>query len=325
MKQETDILHRSIFTDRSARRLLAILIAATVILSGFSVAFAETQSAATVNTESRVVLSKTQTDFTVPIEMEHAGAFAGVELAVQCGEGVTVESVTYSKTFSHAGPVESRGLTWFSVFSGANDYKGSVTATVRVNYTGTRNTSMVIDHAAFYSIEGGTFRTENVPLRKKIAIDREGADNEVPPLDPPETGGEPGAGNPPSGSLVNHTPTVPSGMGSGSSTNRGNTSVNTTSVDTDDVESDVTAADSTINEQITSGDVGDTAPIPSSEVPRAGGNVNTNVPIDDMAKLNIALLVLAIVCLTGVVTLGFLLIKRKRGERSESEETKEVF
>ncbi|MDR1952893.1 MAG: hypothetical protein LBQ21_00200 [Clostridiales Family XIII bacterium] len=321
MKQRTDILHESIFIEKNARRLLAILIAATVILSGFSVAFAETQPAASVTTDSRVVLSKTQTDFTVPITMERADAYAGVELAIQCGEGVTIKSVSYSKAISKAGPEEARGLTWFSVFSGDNDYKGKVTATVRVNYTGTRNTSMVVDHAAFYSIDGGTFHTENVPLRKKIAIDREGANNTVPPLDPPEAGDDPGVGNPPVGTPVDHPPASSSSKGSGNSNsdskNRGTASANAVSTDTVNVENDEAVTDSA-NEQITSGDIGNTDPNPSSEDPRAGGIVNTNVPNGDMATLNMALLVLTIVCLTAVVTLGFLLIKSKRRERGES-------
>jgi hypothetical protein len=77
-----------------------------------------------------------------------------------------------------------------------------------------------------------------------------------------------------------------------------------------------------VNEKTTSGDIEDTALIPSSEVPRAGGNVNTSIPNGDEAMPNIALPILAAICLTAVSTLGFSWIKRKRSECKKRTGTK---
>ncbi|MDR2156827.1 MAG: hypothetical protein LBO81_03490 [Clostridiales Family XIII bacterium] len=308
------------------RRALAVLLVGAALLCSAPVSFGadvQTQGSAPIRADSAVSLTRTQVDFTLPIFIEYGRAFAGVELAIQCGTGVTIESVDYSVAqYSEAGPEEARGLVWFTAFSGANSFTGGLTATVYMHYAGTENTSIVIDHAAFHTAAGGAFQTENVPLRKVIAISREGADNPPLPLDPPDPSVKPGGGNPPSGNAA-----------------RGNSSVNSNPVNTvstsagggnADNGSDATAERGMGNliEQTTSGEVGDnTAPIPSSEVPRAGGNENTLIPGDDAAKLNMALLVLAAVCLVAVLTLGFLLIKRKREEgreETDGQTTKEV-
>jgi hypothetical protein len=181
-------------------RLFVIPVVVATLLSFTTVAsFADTGGSVAVDSASKVTLTAAQTDYTLPLSIDHADAFAGVELAVQCGEGVTITSVDYSKNISHAGPTEARGLVWFATFSGDNEFAGKLTATVHVNYEGSANTSIVIDHAAFHTIDGSAFRTENVPLRKTVEIVREGDAHTPPPLDPPDTGNPPGAGNPPSG------------------------------------------------------------------------------------------------------------------------------
>jgi hypothetical protein len=185
---------------RGRLRLFVVPVVVALLLScTASVSFAEAGDNATVDAASRVTLTATQTDFTLPLSIDHADAFAGVELAVQCGDGVTIKSVDYSKDISHAGPTGARGLVWFTTFAGSNEFSGNLTATLHVNYEGDSNTSMVIDHAAFHTVDGSAFRTENVPLRKTVEIIREGSDYTPPPLEPPNTGNPPGAGNPPSG------------------------------------------------------------------------------------------------------------------------------
>jgi hypothetical protein len=165
------------------------------------VAFADGVSDGSVAAASSVLLTRAQTDFTVPLSIAKGEAYAGVEMAIQCGEGVTIESVDYSRTGSHAGPTEARGFVWFSAFSGKNEFTSGIIAEVHMNYSGEDNTSIVIDHAAFHTVDGGTFRTENVPLRKVVSIEREGASNPTPTLDPPNNTA-PGSGNPSPGSAI---------------------------------------------------------------------------------------------------------------------------
>jgi hypothetical protein len=59
--------------------------------------------------------------------------------------------------------------------------------------------SIVIDRAAFHTVDGSTYRAENVPLRRTVAISREGATNDPPPLTPPVTEGPSGMVNSPQG------------------------------------------------------------------------------------------------------------------------------
>jgi hypothetical protein len=186
------------------RGLLVGLIAVAVMMSCTATSsFAAQSGGANIDSVSRVTLSATQTNFTLPLSIDYATAYAAVELAVQCGDGVTIESVDYSKDISHAGPTEARGLVWFTTFSGSNAYTGNLTATIHVKYEGKGNSSLVVDHAAFHTVEGSAFRTENVPLRRTVEIVREGESYTPPPLEPPTGGNPPGAGNPPPGDTLN--------------------------------------------------------------------------------------------------------------------------
>jgi hypothetical protein len=359
-KEERRMNERRIESDMKTRIPIITIVVAALLSCGAPYAFAETAGDAEVYA-APVTLTESQTDFTVPVSIGYGGAFAGVELAVQCGEGVTVESVTYSKDVSHAGPTEARGLVWFTTFSGSNDYTGDLTAVIHASYTGKSNTSIVIDHAAFYSVDGSTYRTENVPLRRTVAIGREGATNDPPPLTPPVTEGpsdmvnSPGGGNPPSGNAVNsETPkkettttttttkktttkkTSGNSPGDKESSNTGANDSSTTNMNktatgvpvTSDTSglapvvanvpllpTGVGSAQGALNEQISSGDVGNEVPISSSEVPLAGGNATSTIPDGGAAALNMATLIMALACLAGVVFLGFLLIKRKRDEK----------
>jgi hypothetical protein len=300
------------------RLCIALFVVVALLVCAAPRAFADTNGSATVNVASKVTLTVSQTAFTVPVSIAYDKAFAGVELAIQCGSGVTVESVRYNRTGSHAGPTLARGLVWFGAFSGENDFPGELTASILVNYSGTENTSIVVDHVSFHRLDGGAFRTENAPLRKTIAIDRAGADNTPPPLDPPDPGAAPGTGNPPSGALAGGGVSVTS-VGSSASASRAASDRGASGERGD------RNGQNDRDEQISTGDVeynGDS--IPSSEVPRAGGNTTTPIPIEDATGLNMALLVTAIICLTAFLTLGFLWIKKRREEQKEKEEMKEV-
>jgi hypothetical protein len=210
MKTKRDGNKRRETTKMKSMKSVIIMVVGVMLSCGAQYSFAATEGNAAVGAASSVTLAASQTDFTVPVQVEYAKAFAGVELAVQCGEGVTIKSVEYSKSISKAGPTEARGLVWFAAFSGGNDFEKPLTATVHAHYKGEGSTSMVIDHASFHRIDGQTFRTENIPLRKTVTIIREGASEPPPPpLAPPVTGtpsdtpGMPGEGNPSPGESVN--------------------------------------------------------------------------------------------------------------------------
>jgi hypothetical protein len=334
------------------------MVVAAILSCGAPYSFADTVGNAEISAAPMIVLSESQTDFTVPVSIDYAKAFAGVEIAVQCGDGVTIESVTYSKDISHAGPTEARGLVWFTTFSGKNDYTEELTAVIHASYSGRSNTSVVLDHAAFHTVEGNTFRTENVPLRETVTISRQGAENTPQTLPPPTTNDlsgatvSPGSGNPPSGDAVDKDSaskgstkkdsTKKSATKSGdkaasgttkttkttntsntTNTNKGATGVPSTS-GTDGLAPVIAnvppvGVGGTSNEQSTSGDVGsDTVPISSSEVPLAGGNATTTTP-NGANALGMATLIMALSCLAGMAFLGFLFIKRKRDKKKLDE------
>lgn len=135
---------------------------------------------------NNVKLLEEQNQFTIEISINDATSYAGAEFGIQCPEGVTIKSVTYNKDVSKVGPSEARGLTWFSFFSGENKFSGDTTAVLTLEYRDKKNTSVVIDNISVYTIENKTISTKQATPRKVIHIDREGADNDVKPLDPPK-------------------------------------------------------------------------------------------------------------------------------------------
>jgi hypothetical protein len=207
------------------------------------------------------------------------------------------------------------------LFSGSNAFSGTVVATVHATYAGSENTSVVIDHSAFYTKEGSAFKTLNLPLRQEVVIEREGASNNPEPLDPPDDsgsddegdgggdgsgggtdggdnsgsggiGGTPGAGNPPSGALVSYTPPTSSTGTSGTGTNSG-TSTNDATGGSSSQQEDASDETSTLSDEQTP--LTDT--IPGSSTQQGDG----------------LLLSLVVIALTLAVVLGFFLVARKRG------------
>ena len=266
-------------------------------LSGSArLAFAATQ--AEVSAPDSVILNMEQSEFSIPISIAHPEQFAAVELAVQCGEGVEVSAVDYGLSASQAGPTFARGLTWFSIFAGSNVFAGEITANVQLRYSGSDNTTLVIDHAAFHSKIGNAFATENLALRQTVTINRQGADNPPAVLEPPDPNVEPGTGNPPSGALDTYAPPT-NALGSDS------TSGNVSALAPSDAatETEDTAAPPSSDAATTS--------IPSAEVPLNDPGSANNIPSDDN-PMNGALLAFAIICLASTVVLGLLLIAAKR-------------
>lgn len=142
-------------------------------------------SAQSVESLSEVFLKKEQNTFEIELQISHAEPFAGAEFALQCPDDVEIKSVHYSKSSSKAGPTKARGFVWFSFFSGSNAFSNLITATVTLEYTGTKNTSIVIDHVDFYVVDNHVVGSKTTSLRKTVAIRRDGANNETQPLEPP--------------------------------------------------------------------------------------------------------------------------------------------
>ncbi|MDR2587252.1 MAG: hypothetical protein LBC23_03195 [Coriobacteriales bacterium] len=290
---------------------------------GGTQAFAVTE--ASVRTESSITLTAEQTEFVIPLTIEHPEPFAGVETAIQCGEGVNITEVTYSINSSQAGPTDARGFTWFALFSGGNNFSGSVIATVHATYAGSENTSVVIDHSSFYTKEGAVFKTLNLPLRQEVVIEREGADNTAPPLEPPDEGGDsgngngsngngsnngnnssgsnngnadytPGAGNPPSGALISYNPpTSSAGNDSGGTSNTNNAANN----------NDANTADNPTT-------------LTPEQTPLAAPNGANNIPGSNTQQ-TIVLSSLLFIALAAVAVLGFLLIAKTRRKQDEQQ------
>jgi hypothetical protein len=192
-----------------------------VVLALFACFAAVGVSAATVDSVSEVTLQKNQTDFEIIFTVNHSSAYAGTEFALQCADGVTVQSVRYSKSISTAGPVVARSFTWFSYYSGQNDYAGTVTVTVSFHYEGAENTYVVLDHISVYTRNGTKIDTDEQTLRKTVLIQREGATNHPEPADPPPSTTAP----------ANHTDSNTPQPGTTSNHSGGDTSDNVTTTD----------------------------------------------------------------------------------------------
>jgi hypothetical protein len=307
------------------------------LVPGSPLTLAFAAESAAVRTVDAITLAEGQTEFSFSLTIEHPSPFAGAEMAIQCGDGVEITSVTYSPSVSQAGPKDARGFTWFGFFSGDNNFAGTVTATIYATYSGSENTSLVVDHASFYSKTGGSFSTQNLALRKSIALNRQGADNPPPPLDPPDTGGDnpggdspnnpgtpstpgdpgspntPGSGNPPSGALVTYTPPTNGAANAGAA---GGTGAGGTGTGTG-----AGADDPSTNAASASGD-GQTDPnnpsttLPSGQTPLSAPDSTNNIPEDGARHMDRTLLNLAVILLTAAAVLGFLVLVKNRRKQN---------
>ncbi|MDR2106804.1 MAG: hypothetical protein LBP24_05295, partial [Coriobacteriales bacterium] len=311
---------------------LSLVVALTLVLSsgalsgalptplpGGTPTLAFAASEALVHAEDSITLSPEQTEFTIPLTIEHPSAFAGVEVAVQCGEGVDISAVTYDVSSSQAGPVDARGLTWFAVFSGSNRFSGTMTATINATYAGDTNASIVIDHASFYAKDGSVFTTDNLALRKTITINRQGANNTPEPLEPPRNnetgsapagggngtgsgtapgggapgGGNPGGGNPPSGALVAYAPPTNSTAGGAAGAAAGGVAGSTGNATAG---TPAAGAAGAAQNSVGGGGGDATTSLSSGETPLTAGDSNS-IPAGSSQQTNSALLSIAVICL----------------------------
>ena len=156
------------------KKIFAIVFSLTIIII-ISIPLTVFATNTSWTSTENVILSKKQNTFNIEISVNNPTAYAGAEFGIQCAEGVTIKSIKYSSGTSKAGPVVARGLTWFSFFSGNNNFSDKVISTITLGYAGTQNTSILIDNISIYTKNGTVIDTEMIASKKVITINREGA------------------------------------------------------------------------------------------------------------------------------------------------------
>lgn len=271
------------------------------------------------STES-VNLTKSQNQFKIEVSVDNKTPYAGGEFGIQCGEGVNIKSVTYSNNSSKAGPTSARGLTWFSFFSGNNDFSGRVKAEVTLEYTGEKNTSVVIDNISVYTKDGAKIETEKFTPRKLIKVNREGADNPVEQPNPPDNGGNPGTNpsNPNEGSNggganSGGNTNTGSSTGSNGTSSQGNVATNASNQNKDNNEDN----NSSKNEENTSDDKANNnnGSTKGNDTKNSGDSKDSQN--DNNATLSPVIIVLLIISIGANGVLGYLIIKNKSKKGNE--------
>jgi hypothetical protein len=277
---------------------------------------ADTNWASTEN----VNLTKSQNQFKIEVSVNNKTPYAGGEFGIQCGEGVNVKSVTYSNNSSKAGPTSARGLTWFSFFSGNNDFSGEVKAEVVLEYTGEKNASVVIDNISVYTKNGSKVDTEKFTPRKLIKINREGANNPVDQPNPPDNGGNPGTnpnnpneGGNGGGSNSGGNTNTGSSTGSKGTSSQGNVPSNGSNQNKDNNE----GSNSSESKENTSSDKSNN----NDSLTKGNGTKNSgdskDSQNDNNALLSPVIIALLIISIGANGILGYLIIKNKRKKGNE--------
>lgn len=254
-----------------------------------------------------VNLTKIQNQFKIEVSVNNENPYAGGEFGIQCGEGVSIKSVTYSNGASKAGPTSARGLTWFSFFSGNNDFSGEVKAEVTLEYTGEKNTSVVVDNISVYTKDGSKVETEKFTPRKLIKVNREGADNPVKQPNPPEDGENPN--NPNEGSNGGNTGGN-TNTGSNTSGSENTSGRNLASNGSDENTENNSDGDETEDEENTSDDNSN-----SNSSTKGNGTKNSedskDIQNNSNATLSPVIIALLVISIGGNGVLGYLIIKNK--------------
>lgn len=269
------------------------------------------------STES-VNLTKSQNQFKIEVSVNNKTPYAGGEVGIQCGEGVNVKSVTYSNNSSKAGPTSARGLTWFSFFSGNNDFSGEVKAEVTLEYTGEKNTSVVIDNISVYTKHGANIETEKFTPRKLIKVNREGADNPVEQPNPPGNGENPGTspntpneGNNGGGNNTGGNTNTGSNTGSNETNSQGGVASNGSQQNKDEVSNNLEKEGNTSKDKSNNSD--------SST--KGNGTKNSGDSKDNQndnnVTLNPVIIALLIISIGANGVLGYLIIKNKSKKGNE--------
>ena len=139
-----------------------------------------------VKYDNKIEIKKEENEVEFQIKINNENAYAGAEFGIQCGEDVVIKDVSYNIQTNKTDVTEGQGIHWFSYFSGNNSYKDEVIATVTLQYLGDKNTSIVVDNVSIYTKNNYDIDTYRINNRDEIKIIKEGATNEIVPLDPPE-------------------------------------------------------------------------------------------------------------------------------------------
>lgn len=94
-------------------------------------AFAE--SSAVSVSEKEIFLAEGQTSFEAVIEIAPENAYAGVEIGVECSEGLVVSASSASFGSMSAGPTFARGLYWTTFFESDNKLAGTMEITLKID------------------------------------------------------------------------------------------------------------------------------------------------------------------------------------------------
>lgn len=285
-----------------------------VLMFGISlkVYAADTNWASTEN----VNLTKSQNQFKIEVSVNNKTPYAGGEFGIQCGEGVNVKSVTYSNNSSKAGPTSARGLTWFSFFSGNNDFSGEVKAEVTLEYTGEKNTSVVIDNISLYTKDGANIETEKFTPRKLIKVNREGANNPVEQPNPLENGGNPGTNpNTPNegGNNTGGNNNTGSNTGSNGSNSQGNIATNGSNQNKGNNEGN----NSSKNEENTSDGKSNNNNGSTKGNDTKNSGDSKDIQNNKNGTLSLIIIVLLIISIGANGVLGYLIIKNKSKKGNE--------
>ncbi|GHU66715.1 hypothetical protein AGMMS49983_16860 [Clostridia bacterium] len=279
----------------------------------------------TSNTQE-VNLASGEENFHVRFALTNPGNFAGAEFALRCADGVTVEKVSYDTPSSKAGPTPSKGVTWFGFFGGENDFSGTVTATVDLKYTGTENTTAVLDLVQVHTKSGTRVQSGSIPANIMITINRAGQTNKPAlPATPPAHEG-PGMGE---------IPIISNPASEGTSSNIAGTDKGTNKSGTQSVQADISSSSSASSAPATRTESvsPELRQIDGGNVPAsagAGTDTESNNTIlgqtengtaltMGIGQGNTLLWILLVVCVCVIVILGCLLIVRRREQKLKSE------
>lgn len=126
-------------------------------------------------TEDDIILSETQTAFEMAIEIEPENAYAGVEIGLDCPEGVVVTASSGSSGSMSAGPVLANGLYWTSFFESDNSLSGPIKITLQLSCPEAFEIGDIrIAEVKVLAKDGVSVVTERLTPSQKIRITRDG-------------------------------------------------------------------------------------------------------------------------------------------------------
>ncbi|MDR1413092.1 MAG: hypothetical protein LBJ07_04105 [Actinomycetes bacterium] len=151
---------------------------------------------ATVTAPTTITLGATQTSFQLPLTVTSSQPYAGAEFALNLPATISLTSVRYTPVVAvtgqagtgQAGPTPARGLHWFSYFSGANSFTGTLQAIVTLTYTGSASTQLTIDHAEVMTLGKAEVISTMLATNKIVTITRTAPPSNPQPPTPANAG-----------------------------------------------------------------------------------------------------------------------------------------